>query len=445
MAQILKTIKKRIQNKNKLSKMKKQVVFLSAIMLSMAVFGQKNELKTAEKAIKSNDFKSAITAINSAEGLIANADNKLKAKFYYLKGKALYQNGAGQFDVEKAGNAFNELLRFEESIKSYKYSNEIGELINSLVSNVASKASNQYNVAIQTKTPEDYNKAAKSFYQVFALSPKDTSFLDNAALVYYYGKSYDKSIAAYEKLLDLNYTGISTVYKATDKSTGKDVVYGDEKAMNLQVKLGLAENPRTEQKDSRRDIIFKNLAQNYGAKDNLEKALEYIAKGREEFPSSYNLLIEEANIYYKKGDNDMFKTRLEEAIKLNPTEPSLYYNVGVMNMDQGNLDEAISYFEKAVELKPDYADAHNNIGAAYIEKANPIIEEMNKSLTDFDKYDRLQAQQLEIYKQAIPHYEMAYKYNPESISTVQTLLGLYENLEMTDKYNELKAVHDSMK
>ena len=52
----------------------------------------------------------------------------------------------------------------------------------------------------------------------------------------------------------------------------------------------------------------------------LDKALEIIAAGRKEFPKSYSLLIDEANIYYKKGDNATFKERLETAIELNPTD-----------------------------------------------------------------------------------------------------------------------------
>ena len=115
-----------------------------------------------------------------------------------------------------------------------------------------------------------------------------------------------------------------------------------------------------------------------------------------------------------------------------------------MNMGQGNLEEAIKSFEKAVELKPDYGDAYNNIGAAIIEKATPIIDEMNKSLSDFDKYDSLQKQQFEIYKEALPYYEKAYELNSESLSVIQTLMGLYENLEMTDKLNEIKAVYEKL-
>jgi tetratricopeptide (TPR) repeat protein len=425
--------------------MKKQLIILSAFFISMTVFAQNDELKNAEKALKANDFATAMSAVNQAEGLIANADQKTKAKFYYLKGLALYQNGNPNADVENVGDAFNQLINYENETNKQKYSFEIGQMLNKMIVTVAENASNNYSKAIESKEEADYLKAAKEFHQVYALSPRDTSYLDNAALVYYFAKDYDSSIKLYEQLLDLNYTGITTVFVATDKASGEDVVYGDKKSMDLQVKLGLAENPREEQKESRREMIFKNLAQNYSDKENNIKALEVISKGRSEFPSSYSLLIDEANIYYKSGDNAKFKERLEEAISLNPTEPTLYYNVGVMNMDQKNIDEAIKNFEKAIELKPDYADAYNNIGAAIIEKAAPIIDQMNKSLADFKKYDKLQLQQFEIYKQALPYYEKAYALSPKSINIVQTLMGLYENLDMPAKLTEIKAVYETLK
>ena len=424
--------------------MKKQLIFLSALLVSMTVFGQKSELKTAEKAIKANDFSSAMSAINQAESLIGGADQKTKAKYYYLKGLALYQNGAAE-NVKEVGAAFNQLINFEKESDKLKYTSEIGGLINKMVQNTATKASKNYETAVETKLPEDYVKAANGFAQVFALSPKDTTFLDNAALIYFYGKDYESSKNAYEKLLDLNYTGITTLYIADDKESGEEVSYADKKAMDLQVKLGIAENPREEVKDSRRELIFKNLAQNYSMLEDTEKAFEVVAEGRAEFPESYSLLIEEANMYYKAGDNDMFKIKLEEAINLNPTEPTLHYNVGVMNMSQGNLDEAIKCFEKSIELNPNYADAYNNIGAAIIEKAAPVIEEMNKNLSNFDKYDELQKKQMEVYKEAVPYYEKAYELDAQNISIVQTLLGLYENLEMTDKLKGLKEVYEGMK
>jgi tetratricopeptide (TPR) repeat protein len=425
--------------------MKNQILFLSAFLVSMAMFGQKDEIKTAEKAIKSNDFNAAVSAINQAESLISSADEKTKAKFYYIKSLALYQNGGPQIDSEKVGNAFNELMNYEKEISSFKYTSEIGGLLNTLITKTAENASKDYNLAIESKEPSDFLKAAKQFHQVYKLSAADTVFLDNAALIYYFGKDFKTSKELYEKLLDLNYTGIANEFVATNKADGQDVTYPDKKAMDLQVKLGLAENPRVEAKDSRREMIFKNLAQNYVELDDVDKALEFIDKGRQEFPNSYSLLIDEANIYYKKGDNAGFKERLEKAIEMNPTEPTLYYNVGVMNMDQKKTDEAIQYFKKAIELNPNYGDAYNNIGAAIIEKAAPIIDEMNKSLSDFNKYDKLQQRQFEIYRESVPYYEKAFELNKSSINVVQTLMGLYENLGMDDKLGAIKAVYEELK
>ncbi|HKJ05932.1 MAG TPA: tetratricopeptide repeat protein [Flavobacteriaceae bacterium] len=422
--------------------MKKQILLLSALFISLTVFGQKSEVKSAEKAIKSNNYAAALQALNKAEPMLANADQKTKAKYYYFKAMAVYKNGTST-NYEEIGKAFHDLLEYEKNTKE-KYSADISEISSKLVQRIAKDAQDNYQKAIQTKEPTDYNKAADGFYQVYLLSPIDTSFLDNAALLYYFGKDYDKSITSYEKLLDLNYTGAGTIYIATNKETGEDVIYNDKKSMDLQVKVGLVENPRTELKESKRNTIYKNYAQNFVQKEDFDRAREIITEGRKEFPSDYALLIDEANVYYKKGDEDTFKVKLEEAIQLNPEEPMLYYNVGVMNMNQGNTDEAINYFKKAIELKADYADAWNNIGAAIIETAQPIIDEMNNSLSDFDKYDRLQVKQLEIYKKAVPYYEKAYELDSNNVSVIQTLMGLYQNLSEDAKYKELKAKYDQM-
>ena len=103
--------------------MKKQFLIASALFISVTVFSQKDEIKSAEKAIKGEDFVTAIASVKQAEGLMANADDKTKAKIYYLKALALYGNGKGKASSEMIGSAFNEVIKFEKQINSYKYSN----------------------------------------------------------------------------------------------------------------------------------------------------------------------------------------------------------------------------------------------------------------------------------------------------------------------------------
>ena len=70
---------------------------------------------------------------------------------------------------------------------------------------------------------------------------------------------------------------------------------------------------------------------------------------------------------------------------------------------------------------------------------------MNKNLNDFKKYDELQAKQFEIYKEALPYYEKAHELDKSSIGIIQTLLGLYENLGMSEKSQELHKIYDEIK
>lgn len=73
---------------------------------------------------------------------------------------------------------------------------------------------------------------------------------------------------------------------------------------------------------------------------------------------------------------------------------------------------------------------------------------MNNNLSNFKKYDAIKAKQLELYKEVLPYYEKAYTLKKEQtkeddIDIVRTLMSMYENLEMNDKFKEMKAIWDA--
>ncbi len=424
--------------------MKKQLLILSAFLISMTVFGQKDEVKAAEKALKANDFASALTQVSKAEGMLSGADQKITAKIYYLKALATYKNGVKPIDLKAVSAAFNKLISYEKETNKPKYSSEIEILAEKLKAKTMDEARVAYSKAVESKADADYKAAAKKFYTVYTLSPKDTLFLDNAAFLYSKAHDHENSNKYSQQLLDMGYTGITTQYIATGIN-GEDIGFPDKKTMDAQVKLKLVTNPRAEVKDSRRNILYNIIVENYMAEENYDKALEVIAAGRQELPNNYQLLISEANVQFKKGNNTKFKELLEEAVQLDPENTSLYINIGVMYKNEDNLEEAIKNFEKVIELDPTNSNAYNNIGATILDKTKPLQEEMNKSLSDFDKYDKLLGKQKEIYREALPYYEKAYELDNSNVSVVQILVGLYENLEMTDKLKAMKAVYETLK
>ena len=72
---------------------------------------------------------------------------------------------------------------------------------------------------------------------------------------------------------------------------------------------------------------------------------------------------------------------MQKAIELKPDEPQLHYNVGVIHQIKCP-EKAKVYFENAIRIKPDFAEAHNNLGVIVLRGSNPIIDEMNRSLTN---------------------------------------------------------------
>ena len=52
------------------------------------------------------------------------------------------------------------------------------------------------------------------------------------------------------------------------------------------------------------------------------------------------------------------------ALELKPDFAEAHNNLGNACKDQGKLDEAVACCRRALELRPDYAAAHNNLGNA---------------------------------------------------------------------------------
>ena len=50
------------------------------------------------------------------------------------------------------------------------------------------------------------------------------------------------------------------------------------------------------------------------------------------------------------------------ALELKPDYAEAHTNLGAAFMDQGKLEEAVACCRRALELKPDLAAAHNNLG-----------------------------------------------------------------------------------
>jgi tetratricopeptide (TPR) repeat protein len=413
--------------------MKNQVLALSLGLMSVMAFGQRKELRTAEKAIDKSEFASALTAINSVNAMLETMDSKYKANYYFLKAQAQ----AGQNNYAAAADSFNDLFEYEKEIEKERYSDDAKPMLDALVQKVSNKAIEQYNT-------NDYKNAKDSFYLTYKLSPKDTSFLFNAAISASLSKDYDASLKYYRELKKIGYTGVSTEYLAVNDETGEVENLGSKSNRDAMVRIGQYTTPTEKVLESKYAEIVKNIGYILVNQGKTEEAIIALQEARSANPKDVNLILNEAQLYIKLDQMDKFGALMKEAVKLDPTNPTLFFNLGVVNAGEGKMDAAVKYYKKAIELKPDYGDAYMNLAVTMLTEEKALVEEMNKNLSNFDKYDALQEKQRVLYKTALPFLLKADGIK-RTKGTVRTLLNIYDTLRMEKEADILRPIYKEMR
>ena len=60
----------------------------------------------------------------------------------------------------------------------------------------------------------------------------------------------------------------------------------------------------------------------------------------------------------------------QKAIDIKPDYAQAYYSMGIIYVSKGNHDKSIDYYQKAIDIKPNYAEAYYSMGFAYVYKGN---------------------------------------------------------------------------
>ncbi|WP_194766463.1 tetratricopeptide repeat protein [Tamlana sp. I1] len=410
--------------------MKKQVLVALAISISALSFAQKKELKQAEKAIKANNFAAAKAALMRAESY--DMDGANQSKYYYLEAQSLYANGKGS--MEDFDAAIKSLNKVKDS-----YTSEAETLKQTMTNNLLAIGNKAYEA-------KNFSKASDYFEKTYRLSTKDTVYLYYAATMAVNVPEYDRALVLYEELKELNYTGIHKEYFATNKETGKEEIL-DKGTRDLYVTSGKYSNPGERTSDSKKPEIVKNVALIYLSRGEDEKALAAMSDARKASPNDVNLILSEANLQYKMGNTAEFQKLLQKAIEMDPKNPELQYNLGVIAAESNHPVEAKKYYEKALELDPNYINAYINLSALILAEEEPIIKEMNglgSSKKDDLRYDELREKRQSLYREAVPYLSKALEIDSTNLNAAKTLMNIYSILGETDKYKVMKEKVDAL-
>ncbi|MCY1234045.1 putative PEP-CTERM system TPR-repeat lipoprotein [compost metagenome] len=400
-------------------------------------------MKAAEKALKNGNPAEAKTSLEKAESLISNADESQKAQFYFLKGNAYLGLADKRVDegnnLIQAAKSYNQLIATEQASKKSKYTKEaevsLARVKNQLI-----------NMAIDDNQQKRYKEGAEKLYEAYLLNKKDTIYLYYAASSAVNGQEFDKALGYYDELKRINYSGKATIYSAKSKANGEYQNFTTAAERDRMVKLGTHEDPKTEKEPSKRGEIYKNIALIYSNKGDLAAATKAVADARAANPDDATLIMTQADLYLKNNDVNNYKKLVGEIIEKNPTDPILFYNLGVFSAQAKENAEAEKYYKKTLELDPNYVDAYLNLSVLKLESDAAIVEEMNKlgtSAKDNKRYDELKAKRETLFKSTLPYLEKANKLDPKNEDVYKTLLNIYNYLEMTSEAKALKAAKNN--
>ena len=418
------------------------ILIITILLFSFNVQSQKKELRKIDKLVLESFFEEAKDALESSKSLILASEDKYRAQYYFYDAKV--SNELKMF--KNAISSLNNLLSINESVYPTKVEQEYKNL-SIIISNGI------VNGAVNDNKEGNFLDAAEKLIMAYNMDTEQyIDYLYFAAGSAVNGKDYEKSLKYYLELKNKGYTGIVDEFFVTNNETGQE-----EKVSQTEYDLLKSSkeysNPRIGQTESRFPEIVKNIALIYVQQGQNELAEEAIKEARAIQPDDVSLLLNEADLYIRisnNSDNDderlfyrnKFKSLMEMAIEMDPTNGILYYNLGVIYAEQGELELSKEKYQKAIELIPDYVDAYLNLVSIILEDEVAIVDEMNSlgnSKKDNLRYDDLKNDRENLYRECVPLLEELLKVSPENIDALNTLKNIYGVLGENEAFMQVKA------
>jgi tetratricopeptide (TPR) repeat protein len=378
--------------------MKKTILTALIMFFAIVMIGQTSERTSAFNYHRYGKLDLAKASIDKA---VQNEKTIGDAKTWFYRGNIYYDIGVSidsnyrKLDPDPFGVAF-------ESYKKAKELDAKGEFTDDIQKYTIAVGEGYYNMGVINYNESKFRDAALNFEKAFnvsiAVNKVDTSALVNAAVSAAQGNDLSMSKAYYLRLIEM----------------------GVEKA-----------------------DIYASLAEIYKVEGDTAMALQTVKKGRVVYPEDFNLLIAETNIYLATNEKEKAMTNLEAALKMDSTNPSIFFAVGTIYDQVGNVDKAISAYENAIMLNPVYFEANYNLGALYVNQAADILDKANDLPLDaVAQYDQEKARADVMLEKSVPYLEKALELSPDDTNTMVSLKEIYTRLGMTEK---LQSINEKLK
>lgn len=384
--------------------MKKLSVLLAFMLATSFMMAQKMDRTDAFMYNKNGEFAKAVKSIEKCvnHDQFAGWKSSDRAQAWMYRG-IIYLNVAQDAKLkDKYPNAL------DESLESFSKCMEVDpeyaqENMGDIFPRMAALQTGYYQRGADNYNAANFKTAAESFMNAFGISmmmpSPDTVSLIYAASAYTRCQNYDTALICYESLKEIGY----------DKPD-----------------------------------LYKNLIDLYNQKGDNEKASSTLAEGLAKYPNDGNLTILRVNTLLKEGKGAEAVGDLERLFAMQPDNHTYPFALGNIygneeNTDLYNPEKAAEYYEKVLQIKPDFTDATYDLGALYVAQASKLQTEANNLPLDASKEYEAKMKEVEVLLQkALPYIKSVHEAQPDDDAVRKVLRNIYSNLKM---YDEVKALN----
>lgn len=342
---------------------------LGALASKMKVSGDKKAEEAKPKATLAEDL--AILNAGFAHTDLAIAHEKSKDMPAAWSTRALIASRISLIDTTDIQNSIaKQQIATEAIAKAESLNVKMDKAVENDIRDAKDFADNALaNRGMIAYKRKDYATAYTAFNAMTLKNPQDTSMFVNAGLVARLSEKYPEAVASYRKAIDLGFKDSYSLYSQIVDITGTNL---KDSAKYLEV----LNEASAKYPDS--TAFIGRITDYYTKKGDVAKSLEMLKKLSEKDPKNavYQYYIGET--YFKQA-----LTLQESRNKIDQKKKKEYDDMSTKMM--ANIDQALPYYKKALELDPKYADAVDKLKSIYgFKNDTPNYEAMSKLLKTLD-------------------------------------------------------------
>lgn len=417
--------------------MKKLVLTLAIVLMGTFAMGQeltkeqKKQKKALMRMVEDTESKIQSDPIGVVHALKAATSNELVNKDAYVwyvstsAKKAIIDN---ENRKRAEGAAFDEPLMYSYvcEISTDLENCEKYDNMPDAKGRIKPKYTEFINMTYAQQYPQFFNGGAYYY---------NASDFEKAYLLFgMFNKASDKLSDAGMVAKDTANTSMAAYYMALCGMQLKDYDKVIENVDRAMLNPDMAEN------------AFRFKADAYSQKGDTAAWLDLCKEGLTKFPN--DMYYSQSLIFYydSNNKNEELDKLADELVKTNPSNPMFVYLKGYIAHQKEDLDTAIEWYEKTLEVDPNYENALSNLGRCYLIKAQEYSAAQSSTKVSDKKKIAEDKKVLEgYYNKALPLLEKLRQVAPDKHDLwLMNLINCYYNLQMADKVKELEDLQKSL-